>query len=74
MGEERVEIAVLSVEQLFVVAVEGVGIVRHMCFNVGSAIKYMWRAGLKPGEASVKDLKKAIWYINDEIARLEKKL
>lgn len=40
------------------------------CFNVGNAIKYLWRAGLKT--ALVEDLRKARWYIDREIARREK--
>ena len=52
--------------------IECIEVARHMTFNVGNAIKYMWRAGLKGGEPSVKDIKKAIWYLNDEVKRLEK--
>lgn len=50
--------------------VECIDITRHYNFAVGNAIKYLWRAGLK-GDA-IEDLKKAAWYINDEIARREK--
>lgn len=49
--------------------VECITIVRHFNFNVGNAIKYLWRAGLK-GNA-VEDLRKAAWYIRDEIERTE---
>lgn len=57
--------------------VECIDIVRHRNFNVGNAIKYLWRAGLKDEKddvriGQIKDLKKAIFYINDEIQRLEK--
>ena len=48
--------------------VECIDIVRHMNFNLGNAIKYVWRAGEK-GRA-VEDLKKARWYIEDEIKRI----
>lgn len=51
--------------------VECIDVVRHHNFNIGSAIKYLWRQGLKRGETSIKDLRKAVWYIEDEIARLE---
>ena len=51
--------------------VECIEVVRHMTFNVGSAVKYCWRAGLKSSNA-VEDLRKAVFYINDEIERLEK--
>lgn len=50
--------------------IECIDVVRHFCFNIGNAIKYLWRAGLK-GDA-IEDLKKARWYIDDEIARREK--
>ncbi len=51
--------------------VECIDIVEHFDFNVGNAIKYLWRAGLKSDNA-VGDLKKAAWYINREIGRLER--
>lgn len=51
--------------------VECIEITRHRNFNVGNAIKYLWRAGLKDEAAHVQDLKKAVWYIQDEIKRLE---
>lgn len=50
--------------------VECIDIVEHMNFALGSATKYIWRAGLK-GDA-VQDLKKARWLIDREIKRLEK--
>lgn len=50
--------------------VECIDVVEHMPFNVGSAIKYLWRAGLK-GDA-VEDLEKAAWYASREAARLRK--
>jgi len=43
--------------------VECIDIIEHMPFNIGTAMKYLWRAGLKPGEGTDQDLKKAIWYI-----------
>lgn len=50
--------------------IECIAVVEHMNFNVGDAVKYLWRAGLKsPG--AVEDLKKAAWYIAREVARLE---
>lgn len=52
--------------------VECIEITRHRNFAIGSAIKYLWRAGLKDDTKQIEDLKKAIWYIQDEIARLEK--
>lgn len=48
--------------------VECITITRHMNFNIGNAIKYLWRAGLK--DDAKQDLQKAAWYINDELKRL----
>ena len=37
-------------------------------FNIGNAIKYIWRAGLKGGEDKLEqDLKKAIFYVNRQL-------
>lgn len=58
--------------------VECIVIVEHMTFNAGNAVKYAWRAGLKGNESSdalathIEDLKKGRWYLDREIARLEK--
>lgn len=35
-------------------------------FNMGSALKYLWRAGYKDGESEEKDLSKAEHYIKFE--------
>ncbi|WP_228133062.1 DUF3310 domain-containing protein [Alkanindiges illinoisensis] len=51
--------------------IECIQITRHRNFNIGNAIKYLWHAGLKDQSATVQDLQKAIWYINDEIERLK---
>ena len=51
--------------------VECIDIVEHFNFNLGNAIKYIWRAGLK-SENLIEDLKKAIWYLNREIEKIEK--
>lgn len=52
--------------------VECIQVTEHMTFNCGNAIKYIWRNGLKDGQANTQDLQKAIWYLNREIERLEK--
>ena len=49
--------------------VECIEVTRWMNFNLGNAIKYIWRAGNK-GNA-LEDLKKARWYLDDEIKRRE---
>jgi hypothetical protein len=51
--------------------VECIEITEHLNFCLGNAIKYVWRAGLK-SEDTVQDLQKAVWYINREIARLQR--
>lgn len=47
--------------------VECITIVEHMGFNLGNAIKYIWRADEK-GNAP-EDLMKALWYVQREIDR-----
>lgn len=51
--------------------IECIQITRHRNFNIGNAIKYLWRAGLKDKDTNVQDLEKAIWYIQDEIKMLK---
>lgn len=58
--------------------VEVIDITRHMDFNLGNSIKYILRSGHKKEEGytnkqkTIEDLKKAIWYIEDEIKLLDK--
>ena len=47
--------------------IECIQITRHMGFNLGNAIKYIWRADLK--NDAIEDLKKAVWYLQDEIKK-----
>jgi len=49
--------------------VECITVAEHYNFNVGNAIKYLWRAREKGAETE--DLKKAAWYVAREISRLE---
>lgn len=51
--------------------VECIDVAQHYNFNLGNALKYIWRAGLK-GEL-LEDLKKARWYLDREIQRIEKR-
>ena len=51
--------------------VECIEVIEALPYNVGAAIKYLWRAGLKTADP-LEDLKKALWHVNREIARLEK--
>lgn len=49
--------------------VECITIAEGFNFNLGNAIKYVWRAGLKH-EAQREDLEKAAWYLRREIVRI----
>lgn len=49
--------------------VECIDITRHMGFNLGNAMKYIWRADLKG--SAIEDLRKAVFYLEDEIAKRE---
>lgn len=49
--------------------VECIQITEHMNFNIGNAMKYLWRAGLKSDDAR-EDLMKARWYADRELERL----
>lgn len=51
--------------------IECIDVTRHLNFNMGNAIKYLWRANFKNG---IEDLQKALWYINDEIAKQTPKI
>lgn len=39
-------------------------------FCTGNALKYICRAGRKPGEETLVDLRKALWYLEREVTRL----
>jgi len=47
--------------------IECIQITEHMGFNLGNALKYIWRCDLK--HDAVEDLRKARFYIDREIAR-----
>lgn len=50
--------------------VECIQITEHMGFNLGCALKYIWRCDLKLD--AIEDLEKAKWYINREIEKRAK--
>ena len=50
--------------------VECIQITEHMNFNLGNAVKYIWRSDLKAD--AVEDLQKAVWYVNREIQRRQR--
>lgn len=60
--------------------VECIDIAEHHNFNVGNAIKYIWRAGLKKEqglsdlEKELEDIDKAIWYLIRHRNNLDNKI
>lgn len=52
--------------------IECIDITRHLNFNLGNAIKYIWRAEHKGNK--IEDLKKAIWYLEDEINKIQEEV
>ncbi|WNM74140.1 hypothetical protein SEA_NERGAL_49 [Mycobacterium Phage Nergal] len=52
--------------------IEAIDITRHMGFNLGNTTKYVWRCDLK--HDAIEDLRKAAFYLADEIARRERQL
>lgn len=50
--------------------IECIDVTRHFNFNLGNVIKYLWRLGLK--DDPVQELRKAAWYLDDEIKEREK--
>jgi hypothetical protein len=51
--------------------IECVEIAEYFNFNIGNAMKYLWRSGLKTPDPK-EDLEKSLWYIKRELERLEK--
>ena len=49
--------------------IECIDVIETMVHNRGAAIKYVWRADFKG--KTIEDLKKARWYLDREIARVE---
>lgn len=47
--------------------IECIQITEHMNFNLGNAVKYIWRADLK--DNATQDLQKAQWYIERELKK-----
>jgi hypothetical protein len=50
--------------------IDCIQITEHMGFNLGNAIKYIWRCDLKKDD--IEDLKKALWYVQREIEKRTK--
>lgn len=47
---------------------EVIDITEHLGFNLGNAVKYLARAGKKPGTDATTDMRKALRYIQREIS------
>lgn len=50
--------------------IEAIQVCEHMNFNIGNAIKYLWRADYKGKRCE--DLQKAMFYIQRELIRIER--
>lgn len=51
--------------------IECIDLIEHLPANLANAIKYIWRCGLKQTETPLQELKKARWYTEREIRRIE---
>ncbi len=49
--------------------IECIDVVRNMNFNLGNAVKYIWRHEHK---GRLEDIKKAIWYLEDYVKEGER--
>lgn len=49
--------------------IECIELIEHLPTNLGNAVKYLWRCGLKTTETPLRDLKSARWYTEREIQR-----
>lgn len=50
---------------------EVIDLTEHLSFCAGNVVKYVCRAGRKDPDKHVEDLKKARWYLDREIERIE---
>lgn len=63
-----------------VCGIEIIDIARHMDFDLGNVLKYITRCGRKrdmsmsDARKEIEDLEKAMWYLNDRIEMLKKKV
>jgi len=49
--------------------IECIDVIEAFNFNLGSSMKYIWRAGLKSPDP-IEDINKALWYLDRERARI----
>lgn len=58
-------------------AIEAIQVIEWLPANVANVVKYCWRQGLKTRgdqlaiDAAIEDMRKAVWYAEREIQRLE---
>lgn len=50
---------------------EVIDVTENLSFNRGNVVKYVCRAGLKEGNSVLQDLRKAKWYLDREIMRVQ---
>jgi hypothetical protein len=52
--------------------IECIDVIEHMPLNIGTAVKYLWRVGLK--DKAIQELQKAKWYIERQIEKLKREM
>ena len=52
--------------------IECIEIIEHLPCNLGNAVKYIWRCGLKRSSDPLRDLRSAEWYVRREIDRIKR--
>ncbi len=50
--------------------IECIELIEHLPTNLGNAVKYLWRCGLKMSETPLRDLQSARWYTERERQRI----
>lgn len=53
--------------------IECIDVIAPMVLCIGTAVKHLWRAGLKPGAEDVQDVEKAIFYLQYHLEQLKNK-
>lgn len=51
--------------------IETIELIEHLPHNLGAAVKYIWRCGLKQSETPLRDLRSARWYTEREVQRID---
>jgi hypothetical protein len=54
--------------------IEALSVVKHFNFCLGNAMKYIWRAPVKSDREMLVDLRKALFYIKEEIRMVEERI